>query len=298
MLNVLVLQPGTLMIENRFLRFFTVLTVMLFLVSCHNEAPQDNRVLLAEVGTSKLYKDEVDLMLAANDYGSDSAQFVDDYIEHWAMEELYQHLAARNVASTAEIDKMVEGYRKSLILNLYQESLVNQHLKSSVADADIKEFYELNKVLFDSDENMMKGILLVLPTKAPSLNKVRKWCIDMTPEAMESLEAYSAENAVQYDYFMDDWRSFEDLVKRLPLTEGQLLDRLSKKSTIEFKEDGQLYFVCADTIIRQGDTMPIELVSAEINELLVNSRKAEFIKTKKVELYNDAKLNGDVKFYK
>lgn len=44
--------------------------------------------------------------------------------------------------------------------------------------------------------------------------------------------------------------------------------------------------------------MPIELVSAEINELLVNSRKAEFIKTKKVELYNDAKLNGDVKFYK
>ena len=79
----------------------------------------------------------------------------------------------------------------------------------------------------------------------------------------------------------------------LPLTEGQLLDRLSKKSTIEFKEDGQLYFVCADTIIRQGDTMPIELVSAEINELLVNSRKAEFIKAKKVELYNDAKLNGD-----
>lgn len=286
------------MIDNRFLRFFTVLTVMLFLVSCHKEAPQDNRVLLAEVGTSKLYKDEVDLMLAANDYGSDSARFVDDYIEHWAMEELYQHLAARNVASTAEIDKMVEGYRKSLILNLYQESLVNQHLKSSVADADIKEFYELNKVLFDSDENMMKGILLVLPTKAPSLNKVRKWCIDMTPEAMESLEAYSAENAVLYDYFMDDWRSFEDLVKRLPLTEGQLLDRLSKKSTIEFKEDGQLYFVCADTIIRQGDTMPIELVSAEINELLVNSRKAEFIKTKKVELYNDAKLNGDVKFYK
>ena len=120
----------------------------------------------------------------------------------------------------------------------------------------------------------------------------------MTPEAMESLEAYSAENAVLYDYFMDDWRSFEELVKRLPLTEGQLLDRLSKKSTIEFKEDGQLYFVCADTIIRQGDTMPIELVSAEINELLVNSRKAEFIKTKKVELYNDAKLNGDVKFYK
>lgn len=284
--------------KNRLLRLFLVLTVILSVVSCHKEIPHDGRVLLAEVGTSKLYKDEVDLLLAVNDYGSDSARFVDEYLERWALEELYNNAATRNVANNAEIEKMVESYRRSLILNFYQEGLVNQHLKSSVGEADIKDFYEANKVLFDADENLLKGLLLVVPAKAPSLNKLRKWCIDMTPEALEELEAYSAENADSYEYFMDEWRSFEDVVKALPLTEGQLLDRLSKKSTIEFKENGLLYFVCADTIVREGDAMPIELVSAEINELLVNSRKAEFIKAKKMELYNDAKLKGEIKFYK
>lgn len=293
-----VVKPSFAVMKNRLLRLFLVLTVILSVVSCHKEIPHDGRVLLAEVGTSKLYKDEVDLLLAVNDYGPDSARFVDEYLERWALEELYNNAATRNVANNVEIEKMVESYRRSLILNFYQEGLVNQHLKSSVGEADIKDFYEANKVLFDADENLLKGLLLVVPAKAPSLNKLRKWCIDMTPEALEELEAYSAENAASYEYFMDEWRSFEDVVKALPLTEGQLLDRLSKKSTIEFKENGLLYFVCADTIVREGDAMPIELVSAEINELLVNSRKAEFIKAKKMELYNDAKLKGEMKFYK
>lgn len=286
------------MMKCRHLGYLLALTAMPFLVSCHKEIPQDGRVLLAEVGTSRLYKDEVDLVLAVNDYGADSSGFVDEYIERWAMEELYHSMAVRNVASTEDIEKMVDGYRKSLILNIYQEGLVNQHLRSSISEADVKEFYELNKGLFDADENIIKGILMVLPAKAPELNKVRKWCIDMTPESLEELETYSAGNAILYDYFMDEWRSSEDLAKQLPLTEEQLLDRLSRKNIIEFKEDGQLYFMCADTVVHKGDAMPIELVAAEINELLLNSRKAEFIKAKKEELYNDAKLNGEIKFYK
>ena len=74
------------------------------------------------------------------------------------------------------------------------------------------------------------------------------------------------------------------------------MERLSRKKTIEFKEDGKIYFVCSDTILCEGATLPVELVSAEINELLLNSRKADFIKRKKKELFEDAKAKGIVKF--
>ena len=113
---------------------------------------------------------------------------------------------------------------------------------------------------------------------------------------MEELETYSAENALTYEYLMDRWYPFADVVKHTPLTESQLMERLSRKSTIEFKEDDKIYLVCSDTILREGDTMPVELVTAEINELLLNSRKADFIKRKKKDLFEEAKAEGIIKF--
>ena len=42
--------------------------------------------------------------------------------------------------------------------------------------------------------------------------------------------------------------------------------------------------------------MPVELVMTEINELLLNSRKADFIKRKKKDLFEEAKTEGIIKF--
>ena len=242
-----------------------------------------------------LYKDEVDLVLAANPR-ADSAEFVDEYIERWATEQLFYSKAADNVASMPEIESMIESYRRSLILNIYQSKLVEQHLQPTISQVEVNRFYEDNKALFDADESLFKGLLLVLPAKAPNLNKVRKWCVDMNSEALEEIETYSAENALVYEYLMDRWYPFADVVKHTPLTEFQLMERLSRKKTIEFKEDGKVYFVCSDTILREGDTLPVELVSAEINELLLNSRRADFIKRKKKDLFEEAKAKGIIKF--
>lgn len=285
------------MLEFRYLKYLLILAVLPLVLSCEKEQPSDGRVVLAQVGTSRLYKDEVDLLLASVGHSEDSALFVQEYLERWAMEELYYSMASHNVASNEEIEKMVDSYRKSLILNIYQNNLINQHLKSAVSEEDIKSFYEANEVLFDAEENMVRGLLLVLPAKSPKISKVRKWCAGKSPEDLEELEKYSAEHAVVYDYFVDVWCSFEDVVKRTPLTEEQLLERLARKKMIEFRDKDKLYFVCADSIIRKGDRMPMELVSSDINELIVNSRKAEFIKKKKQELYNDARNSGRIRFF-
>ena len=284
------------MSENGIIKYLLLLASMPLLVACHGEQfPQENRHSLVDVDGMHLYKDEVDLVLAANPR-ADSAEFVDEYIERWATEQLFYSKAADNVASMPEIESMIESYRKSLILNIYQSKLVEQHLQPTISQVEVNRFYEDNKALFDADESLFKGLLLVLPAKAPNLNKVRKWCVDMNSEALEEIEAYSAENALVYEYLMDRWYPFTDVVKHTPLTEFQLMERLSRKKAIEFKEDGKVYFVCSDTILREGDTLPVELVSAEINELLLNSRRADFIKRKKKDLFEEAKVKGIIKF--
>ena len=284
------------MTGNGIMKYLLLFVAITLFGGCYSEQPpQENRHSLVDVDGLHLYKDEVELLLAANPH-ADSAEFVNDYIERWATEQLFYSKAADNVASMPEIESMIESYRKSLILNIYQSKLVDQHLKSAISQDEVVGFYNANKALFDADESLFRGILLVLPAKAPSLNKVRKWCVDMNPEALEELETYSAENALVYEYLMDGWHPVADVVKHTPLTEYQLMERLSRKKTIEFKEDGKIYFVCSDTILCEGATLPVELVSAEINELLLNSRKADFIKRKKKELFEDAKAKGIVKF--
>jgi hypothetical protein len=91
---------------------------------------------------------------------------------------------------------------------------------------------------------------------------------------------------------MEEWIPFIDLVHRTPLTEQQLMDRLLNKSTIEFKEGKFTYFISADSILQKKDAKPVEMVSNEIKELLINSKKANFIKTVKRSLYEEALKNG------
>ena len=50
-------------------------------------------------------------------------------------------------------------------------------------------------------------------------------------------------------------------------------------------------------MLKRNDLKPIEMVSGEIKELLLNSRKAAFIKQVKRSLYEEALLNGQVILY-
>ena len=148
--------------------------------------------------------------------------------------------------------------------------------------------------MFETEEPWVRGLLLKVPEKAPRINKLRTWCVNRKTEDLDELEKYSIVNDVVYDNFLEEWRTIASLVKQTPLTEYQLGERLSRSRTIEFKDKGFVYFVGADTIIKQGGRKPLELVESEIKELLVNSRKANFIKEKKRTLYNEAQVEGAV----
>ncbi|MBO7301314.1 MAG: hypothetical protein J6U58_01230 [Bacteroidaceae bacterium] len=274
--------------------FFVVIIASVLLFGCKDVDPHMGRTPLASIADVFLYKDEVDLMYATYGQMSDSTTFYDNYIEQWATEMLFYEKASENIASTDEIDKLVEGYRRSLVLSLYQEGLIAQHLIHEISEKDVADFYEYNESLFEIEEPLVRGILLKVPERAPRINKLRTWCISRKSEALDELEKYSLVNDVVYDNFLYEWRTFASLVKATPLTEYQLSERLSRNKTIEFKDKGFVYFVGVDTIIKKGERKPLELVESEIRELLVNSRKANFIKEMKHAIYNEAQVAGKV----
>lgn len=275
------------------LSFVVLLTSMLF-AGCQEADPHMGRRPLASVDGTFLYKDEVDLMYATYGQRADSAAFYDNYIEQWAAEMLFYEKASENVIATDEIDRLVDGYRRSLVLSLYQEGLVSQHLVHNISDNDVQDFYDFNESMFEIEEPLVRGLLLKVSEKAPRINKLRTWCINRKSDDLDELEKYSLGNDVVYDNFMEEWRTFASLVKMTPLTGFQLGERLSRSKTIEFKDKGYVYFVGLDTIIKDGGRKPLQLVEGEIRELLVNSRKARFIKERKRSLYDEALKEGKV----
>ena len=274
--------------------FFCLLLISLFLLSCKNEDIHKGRTVIVGIADSYLYKDEVELMYATYGHGVDSAQFVKDYIERWAIEHLFYNKASENVASTVDIEGMVDKYRRGLIMSIYQDGLVSQQLVPDISMNDIQDFYEENEVMFELEEPMLKGLLLKVADKSPNIGKVRTWCLRRNSEDLERIEKYSLANSAFYNSFLEEWRTLSDISRQTPLTEYQLNERLKKKETIEFKHAGYTYFVSADSLIQKGDSKPLEMVEHEIRELLVNSMRAGFIKEKKRSLYDEALKSGEI----
>ena len=274
-----------------------LLALPALLFACREEVSYVERESLVSVGDIRLYKDEADIVYAKQGRGADSLSFMQNYIERWAIEALFYQKAKENVVATDEIDRMVENYRASLIQNLYQDRLITQQLLPTISDDEVREFYDREQGLFELTEPYIKGFYVKLPDRVPKLNNVRNWCIRKGQDDLEELEKLCSENGYEYQFFTEEWMPFADLVRKTPLTEQQLMDRLLKKSTIEFKEGKFTYFVCADSILKRNDLKPIEMVSGEIKELLLNSKKAAFIKQVKRSLYKEALQNGQVILY-
>lgn len=282
---------------KRIWKYISFMALPALLFACREEVSYVERTIVASVGDVHLYKDEADIIYAQQGADVDSTAFMQGYIERWAIDALFYQKAKENVPSTAEIDRMVESYRTSLIQNLYQDRLITQQLIPGITDAEVQRFYEKERALFELTEPYIKGFYVRLPAKAPKVRDVRNRCLRKGQEDLEELEKLCSENEYDYQFFVEEWMPFADLAHKLPLTETQLMERLTRKSTIEFKEGQFTYFVCADSILKRNDTKPIEMVAGEIRELLLNSKKAKFIKQVKRSLYEEALSSGRVILY-
>lgn len=275
---------------------FLFLCAAVFL-SCEEEIMHRGRTPLVSVGKEFLYVEDVQRFYDANPQPADSALYVNEYINRWIEEALFYNKALRNVPSSQEIDKLVESYKRSLILNIYQEGLVGQHLRSKIGADEIVAFYKSNSSMFEVEEPIMRGVFLRVAANAPKLSSLRKWYKSRAIEDLEKLEKYSLTNDVQYDYFAESWKRLADIAAKTPITENDLLQRLSRNAAIEFSDKEYVYFVSADSIVDSGGIKPIELVEDEIRGLLVNTHKANFIKDKKRVFYDEAVARGEIKYY-
>ena len=126
------------------------------LSGCGPEHDHKGKTPLVEVAGEYLYKEDLQAALPFNISKDDSVLFAEHYIRNWVEDVLLFDKAEGNIPDNAKIAKLVENYRRALIMHTYQEELVNQKLANEISDEEISAYYEKNKELFHTEHPFVK----------------------------------------------------------------------------------------------------------------------------------------------
>ena len=230
---------------------------------------------------------------------ADSMLLAESLERKWVKDALVYDVALRNLEGEdkAEVDKLVEEYRHSLIRYRYQEQLIKERLSSEFQESDMLSYYEENQKKFVLDKALVKGLFLKIPVDAPGLVDVKGWYRSTSEASLEKIEKYSVQNASIYDYFYDKWVDFDQVMDNIPVHVSNANDFLRANKFVEVSDSTYCYLLNIKEYLPAGSVAPYDYASAQIVEMLTNRRKVEFLKKFEEELYNDAVRSGDVKFY-
>ena len=275
-----------------------ILVIAAAMTGCGQEHNHKGKTPLVEVSGEFLYKEDLQAALPLNISKDDSVLFAEHYIRNWIEDALLFDKAEGNIPDNDKISKLVENYRRALIMHTYQEELVNQKLANDISEEVINAYYEKNKELFRLDNPLVKGLFIKVPLSSPDLGNVRVWYRKNNQDVIEKLEKYSLRNAVSYDYFYDRWTSVPDVAAKIPLkvldTDANYLD---KNRNVEVKDTAFCYFLHIEDFLGKDKQKPLDFARDEIKEILINLKRVEFINKVKEDLYQRASDRNKIIYY-
>ena len=275
-----------------------ILVIAAAMTGCGQEHNHKGKTPLVEVSGEFLYKEDLQAALPLNISKDDSVLFAEHYIRNWIEDALLFDKAEGNIPDNDKISKLVENYRRALIMHTYQEELVNQKLANDISEEEINAYYEKNKELFRLDNPLVKGLFIKVPLSSPDLGNVRVWYRKNNQDVIEKLEKYSLRNAVSYDYFYDRWTSVPDVAAKIPL---KVLDMdanyLDKNRNVEVKDTAFCYFLHIEDFLGKDKQKPLDFARDEIKEILINLKRVEFINKVKEDLYQRASDRNKIIYY-
>ncbi len=279
--------------------------LMTLLCGCQALEKKQQVGAVAELNGHYLYRSTLDsLTLGLN--SEDSLRVVQLFIRQWAQDILlYDNSTAR---THREIEKMVSEYRRTLYAQAYEDRLVERRMPKSIPDSAVQAIYDRMPDRFILDESIVKGVLLVVPNDAPNLSKVKQWLLKIGTERQEKknskatnvlddIEKYVYQNASGYELFTDQWTTVTALTRQMPVERADLETKLKYGNRIEISDSTQTFILQVTEKHMRGEKMPVEYARPQIEKIILNARRVEFLRKERERLYNDAVQEKKITFF-
>ena len=269
------------------LKYFLFVLPAVFFTGCGNKSASNGEAV-AKVGSSRLYLEDVSLVIPGNLQREDSILMAEDYIKKWVKQELLLQKAEDNLSEAEkDVSKQLEEYRKSLILYRYKNELLKQRMDTAVSAEQVNNYYNENPEKFILNKNIVKAIFIKIPKEYANPEQLKQMCSDTSTEGIIELRDYCIQYAKVYDIFIDRWVGFQTIANYIPETIENPEQFLKNNPFIERTDPDYYYLISVHDYKLKNEPAPIEYVNDKIKNLILNRRKIDFLKQLENNIYTE-----------
>lgn len=270
---------------------------LLVSVSCR-QSPQlfSDDDVLARVDRKSLRISEVQRMMPKGLSGADSVDYVDAYIDRWMVKQLkLQQAELMFSSSAADIDRMVEEYRQSLLIRKIEQYYLDTEMRSEVTDAEIEEYYNRHSSDFLLTKPVVKGCIVAISDGYSRREQLLRLMGSSRSEDRRDFEALCRKNNFPLTEF-DEWVDFSEFLSYVPVLRSVKYDDMLSRRNIQQIHHNRTYYCFRITdVLRPGDRTPLFMVRDNIRRIIINQRQGEVIRDYERRLLDDAVENGHAK---
>jgi len=277
--------------------YFFSIFILSILHGCNYFSGSSSRhSVVASVGDKLLLRKELAAVLPRGITRADSVNQSKFYIQRWVKQELMLKIAEENLTDDQkDVQHELDEYRTSLIIHRYQQQLINQKLDTVIADSDIHQFFDSHPEKFILDQNIVKAIYIEVPKKEAKADQLKRWMSASDDKSRMELDKFSFQYATKFDYFNELWIDFSQIRSRMPVSFTSPDAILKRNSFIEASDENKYYLAAIKDYRLVGDKAPFEFVKDRITNLILNTRKMEFIEDLQKNIYQKGKSSNQFK---
>ena len=264
-----------------------------FVIFSCNDAP-DAKVL-ASVYNQDLFDYEVYNKMPVNI--QDSVFFINTYIDKWIRKKILHHHANINIKVKSErIKESVKKFEESLVINEYQQQLLNQKFDTIIELNELLNYYEKNKNQYRLNQNIFMGRFLIIDKIAPNIKRLFKIFRSNNKNDIDELTNYCLLYAKEYFINDSSWIYFDQLKKKIPTDISTYNYLLNTKFDV-FEDEKLLYLLDIKKYKIKGDLSPFEIEKDNIKALILNRKKIKYLDQLEDDLIINAKALNKIKIY-
>lgn len=276
---------------------FSLVLVCFF--ACSSKDIHQGKTPIAKVYDKYLYYEDLGELIAPGTSKEDSIVKVITYINVWAKKELMIKKAEIYLTDEQkDVEKKIEDYRNSLIINAYQEKWLEQKLDIEISRQEKEEYFNEHIDDFKLQANVVKCFMVQIGRSSAEVEDLKKLLSPNRNEDSIKIMDFCKKVAYKFDYFGSDWVTLSRVSDFLPDRISEKSPSLKKGALYEQNDDNFIYFVKIFDHLPQGQVSPYSLVEKNIESLIKYKRKTQSINELEQNLYDNALQNGNFEIFK
>jgi hypothetical protein len=265
---------------------------------CSGRVAESNAGLIASYKERSLTREMLAHSLPKGLTLTDSMRIAKAYVQQWLVEQAVMDDALKQHGDLAEeVEYKVQDYKAKLIMNGYENRIVEESLDRNVSTKEILAFYEANRDQFISPEALYSYLYIVSGNSDHSV--AAEWMKSGNPDDLPKLREWARHHA--RDSKIDSSYVGETEIKYLSKNYFGSLQKLEPGKFIRWsgviRGERLFYLFKMIDVVRAGQPLGIAICRDKIVDLILNERKVALIEKNEEMIFKNARAKHYIREY-